>query len=215
MDLGYRDYIAARFLLKNRFIIQGLTLASTAIEKYLKSLIVFTSKEKERYSYHLNNLEKLKNILSKNNCDIIKEFDPVFLSILERIYKIRYYDKLEDPITIGFFINQFIGELDNTVEILERFVMKIQNDKASISSYWRAIENKDPHLYENNFILSKQNKKDFMEQPDDGFSIHIYVSSAVYRENIVKGKDISNKYEGCLSTFTEFQPNWSIPNNQQ
>ena len=48
MDLGYRDYIAARFLLNNKFIIQGLTLASTALEKYLKSLIVLTSKEKEK-----------------------------------------------------------------------------------------------------------------------------------------------------------------------
>lgn len=46
LDLGYRDYIAARFLLNNKFIIQGLTLASTALEKYLKSLIVLTSKEK-------------------------------------------------------------------------------------------------------------------------------------------------------------------------
>ena len=32
IDVGYRDYIAARFLLNNRFTVQGLTLASTAIE---------------------------------------------------------------------------------------------------------------------------------------------------------------------------------------
>jgi hypothetical protein len=57
MDLGYRDYIGARFLLNNKFIIQGLTLASTALEKYLKSLIVLTSKEKEKYNYHLDNIE--------------------------------------------------------------------------------------------------------------------------------------------------------------
>ena len=47
MDLGYRDYVAARFLLNNHLIIQGLTLASTAVEKYLKALIVYNLKERE------------------------------------------------------------------------------------------------------------------------------------------------------------------------
>jgi HEPN domain-containing protein len=55
-DLGYRDYIGARFLLNNEFVIQGLTLASTAVEKYLKALIVLVSKEKEKYNYHFDNL---------------------------------------------------------------------------------------------------------------------------------------------------------------
>src|SRR6188474_1578669 len=91
VDLGYRDYIAARFLLNNEFIIQGLTLASTAVEKYLKALIIFTSKKKEKYNYHLDNFSKLKTILDKNYHDVTKRFDPVFLSILEKAYKIRYY----------------------------------------------------------------------------------------------------------------------------
>ena len=55
IDLGYRDYIAARFLLNNHFIVQGLTLASTAVEKYLKAVIVFNLEEKQRYNYHCAN----------------------------------------------------------------------------------------------------------------------------------------------------------------
>jgi len=211
IGLGYRDYIAARFLLNNRFIIQGITLASTAIEKYLKSLIVFTSKEKEKYRYHFDNLEKLKSILSKNNHDVTEKFDPVFLNILEKAYKVRYYDKIEEPILIGFYINQFIGELDDTIHLMEAFVIRTQKNE---TPYRRAIENKDPHLYENNFVLNKQNKKDYMEKPDDGFSIYISAVSSVHSETIVNRKNISNKYEGRLSTFTEFQPNWSIINNQ-
>lgn len=49
-ELAYRDYIAARFLLNNHFIVQGLTLASTAVEKYLKAVIAFNLQEKEWYS---------------------------------------------------------------------------------------------------------------------------------------------------------------------
>ncbi|WP_281989919.1 hypothetical protein [Aquimarina aggregata] len=78
IDLGYRDYIAARFLLNNHLIIQGLTLASTSVEKYLKALIVFNLKEKQKYFYHLDRFELLKNLLSKVNNDITVEFAPVF-----------------------------------------------------------------------------------------------------------------------------------------
>lgn len=204
VDLGYRDYIAARFLLNNEFVVQGLTLASTAIEKYLKALIVFTSKEKEKYYYHFDNLIKLKDILDKNHHDVTKEFDPVFLDILVKAYKIRYYDKLEEPIKIGFFLNQFIGELDDTIHSLET------SDTPGIL-YGRAIQNRDPNLYQNNFILNKQEKKDFMERPDTAFAIHIQIGSSSHMENKVVGRDIVNKYEGRLAIFTNpFEPNWFI-----
>ena len=204
IDLGYRDYIAARFLLNNEFIIQGLTLASSAVEKYLKALIVFTSKEKERYNYHFDNLIKLKTILAKNHQDVTEKFDPIFLSILEKAYKIRYYDKLKKPIEIGLFLNQFIGELDSTIHFLET------SDTPGLL-YREAIQNKDPNLYQNNFILNKQDKKDFMERPDTAFAIHIQIGSSSSRENKVVGRDVVNKYEGRLAIFTDpFEPNWFV-----
>lgn len=211
IDLGYRDYIAARFLLNNHFVIQGLTLASTAVEKYLKSLIVLTSKEEVKYYYHLDNLKKLKNILSKNNIDITNKFDPVFLNVLEKAFKIRYYDKINEPITIAIFINQFIGELDYTIDFMETFVLNTQN---SITPYRTAIKEKDRHLYKNNYILNKENKKDFMEKPDEGFSIQISTSSALHTEKTIKSKGIINKYEGKISIFKDFQSDWSDLNYQ-
>lgn len=200
VDLGYRDYVAARFLLNNEFTIQGLTLASTAVEKYLKALIVFTLKEKEKYNYHLDNFIKLKTILAKNDQDVTEKFDPVFLSILENAYKIRYYDKLKKPIKIGFFLNQFIGELDNTIHSLET------SDTPGLL-YKKAIQNRDSNLYQNNFILNKQDKKEFMERPDTAFAIHIQIGSSTTRETNVVGRDIVNKYEGRLAIFTNsFEP---------
>jgi len=209
VDLGYRDYIAARFLLNNEFIIQGLTLASTAVEKYLKALIVFTSREKERYHYHFDNLIKLKNILDKNYHDVTKKFDPVFINILEKAYKIRYYDKLEEAIKIGFFLNQFLGELDSTIHYLEK-------THTPGLLYSQAIKNKDPHLYQNNFILNKQDKKAYMEQPDTAFAIHIQIGSISHRESRVVGREVINTYEGRLAIFTDpFEPNWSTSPSAQ
>jgi hypothetical protein len=204
MDLGYRDYIAARLLLNNHLIIQGLTLASTAVEKYLKAIIVFNLKERERINFHFDRFEELKNLLVKVNNDVTEEFDPVFLEILENAFKIRYYDRIKKPIFMGFFINQLIGELDYTIDFIERFIANTQNGGESMSAYNRAIRNNDSNLYENNFILSKENKKDFMEKPDVGFSIHLQIGSIVQEEKIVKGGSTRNKYEGQISKFTEF-----------
>jgi len=204
VDLAYRDYIAARFLLNNEFVIQGLTLASTAVEKYLKAIIELTSKKKEWYNFHLDKVEELQELLAKNYKDITQDFDPVFLDILVKIYKIRYYDKIKEPIMIGFYLNQFIGTLDETIHLLEKLIQ----DK---TPYKRAVESKDPNLYENNFVLNKKNKKEFMEKPDTGFSVRINIGSVAHGETTVKGKNISNKYEGRMATFTDFQLNWEIP----
>ena len=204
VDLGYRDYIAARFLLNNEFIVQGLTLASTAVEKYLKALIVFTSKENENYYYHFDRFHKLKAILDKCHFDVTKKFDPVFLSILEKAFQIRYYDKLKGPIKISFFLNQFIGELDSTIHFLETY------DTPGLL-YRGAIRNEDPHLFQNNYILNKQDKKEFMERPDTAFSIYIETGSSSHRENHVVGRDVVNKYEGRLAIFTDpFELNWFV-----
>jgi hypothetical protein len=210
IDLAYRDYIAARFLLNNEFVIQGLTLASTAIEKYLKAIIVYNSIEKKNYHYHFDNLEKLKNALL-NIYDITEKFDPVFLSILEKAYKIRYYDNLKDQIEIGIYLNQFIGELDATILDLETFIMKTQKSNIRFTKFWRAIDNSDPNLYKNNFLLNKQEKKEFMEKPGLAFSIHIEAgTSEIGFENTVMCREIAVKYDGHLATFDEFQEKWEL-----
>ncbi|MCQ0113131.1 hypothetical protein, partial [Zhouia amylolytica] len=118
-----------------------------------------------------------------------------------------YYDRIEKPIFIGFYLNQFIGELDYTIDYMERFIANSQSGGESMSAYNRAIKNNDLHLYENNFILRKENKNDFMEKPDIGFSIRLRMGSVVQEEKIVKGRSTKNKYEGQISKFTEFNQN--------
>lgn len=209
-DLAYRDYIAARFLLNNEFVLQGLNLASTSVEKYLKSIIVFHSTENKNYRYHFDNIEKLKNVLS-NIYDITAKFDPVFLSVLQKAYKIRYYDHLKEPILIGIYLNQFIGELDATIYELETFIMKTQNNNSRFTNYWRAIDKKDPNLFINNYLLNQQDKKEFMESPGFAFSIHIQAgTSAIGFEKTVRSKEIATKYNGHLTTFDEFQEGWYV-----
>lgn len=213
MDLGYRDYIAARLLLNNHLIIQGLTLASTSVEKYLKAIIVFNLKKKEKYHFHLDRFESLEKLLINVKSNVTIKFDPVFLDILKNAFRIRYYDRIEKPIFMGFYINQLIGELDYMIDFMERFISNSQNGEKIMSAYFKAIENNDSHLYKNNFILKMENKKDFMERPDIGFSIYIRMGPVVQEERIVKGGSTQNKYEGQISKFAEFNEILFLNNN--
>lgn len=208
IDLAYRDYIGARFLLNNQLVLQGLSLASTAVEKYLKSIIVFNLKKTEWYNYHFDRFEKLKELLLKVEFKIIEDFDPVFLDVLEKAFKIRYYDGLKDEIEIGFFLNQFIGELDTVVNRLETYITQTQNSGIKFSSYWRAIEKKDSKLYDENFVLNGIDKKTFMEKPSYAFSIHIRPGSVNSSESICLSEKIAVRYDGRLAVFDEFLPKW-------
>jgi hypothetical protein len=215
IDLGFRDYIAARFLLNNQFIIQGLTLASTAVEKYLKSLLLFNLSERELYNYHFDRIGRLQDLLDKHYFDVTEEFDPIFLSILEKAFKIRYYDGLKQPMEFGFYLNQFIGELDNTINLFETSLGP-DISLNSITPYKRAVQSKDQHLFENNYVLTGQDKKTFMEKQTIAFSIHIYISSSTHTERPVVGTDIiPPKYEGQLSIFSDFQPKWFVDKSEQ
>ena len=215
VDLGYRDYIAARLLLNNHLLIQGLTLASTAVEKYLKAIIVFNLKKKEKCLFHLDRFKSLKKLLNKVNNDVTVEFDSVFLNILQDAFRIRYYDKINDPIFMGFYINQFIGELDYSIDFIERFISNSQNNGKSMSKYFSAIKNNDAHLYENNYVLRKENKKEFMERTDIGFSIYINTGPEYHEEKIVKGGSTQKEYNGQISKFTDFNEISLLKNNSR
>lgn len=133
---------------------------------------------------------------------------PVFLSILEKAFKIRYYDGLKQPMEFGFYLNQFIGELDNTINLLETSLGP-DISLNYITPYKRAVRSKDQYLFENNYVLTGQDKKTFMEKPTTAFSIHIYISSSTHIEQPVVGTHIIPPvYEGQLSIFSDFQPNW-------
>ncbi len=201
LTLGYKDYRVARFLLNNvnnDYVIQGLTFASTSVEKYIKVLLFLNGKTKREINVHLNKLEHLKKALSSCYYDITQKIDERFLEILGKVYEIRYYDDIKKPITIGLFLNQFIGELDFAINLFETVVIKdIKDEKGSIikTLYHRDIENKHKDLFENNYILNGISKKEHMEKEDTGFAIYIDPKSLAFGEINILGKGIKNDYQ--------------------
>lgn len=199
LSLGYKDYIASRVLLNNNYPMQGLTLASSAVEKYLKVILALHGKTKKEMGVHLDRWDKLKISITECYTDISKFLDERFLILLGKAYQARYYDNLSAPITISFFYNQLIGELDYTIDFIEKMVFLKNADGSALKSpYQRAFEDHNADLYHNNYLLNGIVKKDFMESTDTGFAVYID-SNNIHQELVIKGTDIKNPYTGTIS----------------
>jgi len=211
ISLGYDDYIAARYLIHGGYILQGVTLASSSVEKYLKAILAMYGKEKKDMGVHLNKIEKIKKLLADCYYDITEKIDSRFLKILGDAYNIRYYDDLKETVTIGFFINQFIGELDYTINLIETKVIEgvhDSNGKSISTAYKRDIEEKNVDLFLNNYILSGITKKEHMEKVDNGFGIFINPDYIISGNILVQAKNIYNSYDDGKITIIkmDFKP---------
>jgi hypothetical protein len=201
LQLGFNDYIAARHLINSKYILQGVTLASTALEKYLKVILVSKGKTKKDIGVHLDKIDKLKKHLDECYTDFTNKIDERFLQILGKAYKVRYYDDIKDPITIGFFTKQFLCELDYTIALFENVIYKdVKDEKGNqiLTLYKRNVQERNPDLVLNNYLFSGMTKKDFMEQVDEGFCI--YINPHRWDGNIlVEGRGIKNTYNGRIT----------------
>src|SRR5580704_13560665 len=85
---AYDDYIASRFLLNNGYNMQGAILASTAIEKYLKAMLVCIGVDLNKIKVHLDKFEKLKSYFDNTEyADLFtNHFDRAFFEIVSKVY---------------------------------------------------------------------------------------------------------------------------------
>jgi hypothetical protein len=199
LSLGYNDYIAARVLLNKHYPLQGLTLASSAIEKYFKVILALHGNTKKDMGVHLDRLDKLKALLIASYSDITVHFDERFLNLLAKAYKARYYDNLSSPLMIGFFVNQVLCELDFIVNFFDNLIKLTDSKGEAIkSAYKRASENKAVDLITNNYLFLEISKKEFMERPDKGFGVYIDSING-FKEFEIEGTGVKNQYNGTIA----------------
>lgn len=104
-DLADNDYIASRTLLRKGFLVQGVILANSSIEKYLKTIcrienIPFKNRGQDAHKI-LNLYQTILNIDSKLS------LNQSYLEILTKSYELRYPDRLE--IEYNLALNQIKG----------------------------------------------------------------------------------------------------------
>lgn len=200
LRMAYKDYIAARVLLNRGYTLQGVIIASTAIEKYFKATLTLFSDKPA--NVHMDRFELIKKAIEDIGFGVlIEKIDPLFIEILGKAYRLRYYDNVTEPITIGFFKNQFIGELDGTIELFER-LFTITNGDANeqiltpLKQDYNVSQN--PDLSENNWVTTKEkNKKLFMETNCIGFAVYVHPDN-VFEEIEVSSIAMNIPYNGSM-----------------
>lgn len=211
LSLGYRDYIASRFLLNNDYILQGTLLASSAVEKYLKAGLAINGKRVKKF--HLDSLGQFKSLYSQTPYHTMFDvLDPIFLDILGKAYRYRYYDEttITKPDTIGFLVNQFLGTLDFTMLKLDSlFIITKEKDGVTTSQdtqLKRAAKSGLPDLLLNNYVLNKIDKTEFMNKKSKAFGL--YITPLNFGEEIeIIGRDVVGLYEGKMWTIkVSFKP---------
>lgn len=197
IQTAYNDYIAARVLLNKNHTLQGVILASTAIEKYFKALIVAHSGK--IIPVHFDRFDRIKQAVEEIGCSVlIDTMDPRFIEILTKAYPLRYYDNIRSPISIGFFKNQFLCELDQAIHCFDR-TLTPTNDKESILSPLKLdVQNKNPDLFENNWLTQNPtDKKKFMETDCVAFAIYLH-PEYLFNGVKVSSEKVMIPYEGSM-----------------
>lgn len=156
---GYLDYVAARLLLLNGLEIQGLILASTCMEKYLKAVLATTGKKTK---VHLDS-EGFVEILQKNGCDVLAYISGSFLDYLGRAYPLRYVEIDSGPASTAIEQRKLLAELDYSVSKFESSLTAQVNGVIKKSHYALAVEAHDPKVWSDNHVLEGTSKSDFVE----------------------------------------------------
>lgn len=162
------DYIAARLLLEKDLITQGVILANTAIEKYLKSLLVLLGKEWPKGSKG-HNTNKLFNLVSRDIKGI--SLNKEFINLLHKAYKLRYPDTLKPGYNIVLSKYKILVELDYSVFEIRKGFKFTSNNPNSITSFDQ-LKN-SPQLTNNNCYYGSSNRAEVFQQKTKNYELRV------------------------------------------
>lgn len=157
LNLGFKDYIAARVLLNANLLLQGAVLASASIEKYFKAIIAFRGNISRG---HLG--VKLFNSVKNFDPKLYTSLNESFLLFLQRCYKLRYFDDIVTDFSLAIVSRPVLAELDYTVSKIEKRFVFSNSKGPLIREYNMAVNSKNPLLYLNNYILNNIDKNTFI-----------------------------------------------------
>jgi hypothetical protein len=183
LELGYYDYVAARVLLINNLHIQGLTLASTCIEKYLKAVLAVHNKTCKT---HLDEPEFLE-VFDQQGIDI-SYISKSFLDYLGRSYKFRYIEPTSPPASAVVEPLKLLAELDYSVSVFEGSF----SDRLVESPYRLAVQSNDERVWQKNYVLNKIDKTEFVSTPCDMYATIIAPMTEIAKLTAHKFKSKNN-----------------------
>ena len=158
INLGFKDYIAARVLINNGLLIQGATLASTSIEKYFKAILTLNKITSKK---HLNN--ELCTKLRQIDSDLYNTFSESFLNFLIKCYKLRYIDDAPNEFSLVIIQYPLLAELDFTISKIEKKLNIFKDGKKLELGYRQVWNAKTSEFTKDNYIFLGISKGNFIE----------------------------------------------------
>jgi len=156
------DYLAARYLLLERMVVQGCILANTAIEKYLKALYAYLEIPIPR-SHAVQALHREVTAAGK----ITLGLNVAFLKLLQKAYGLRYPDDLPDDFNIALNQMKVLAELDRTVSAITKCFPFREGTTDFVLA--RAAKAGDQRYLARNVVLNPEQASDFFTSNSQSF----------------------------------------------
>lgn len=171
LNLGLKDYVAARLLLNSGLCLQGAILGSTAVEKHFKAILAIRG-EKALGHLQAAHFNSVKNYLP----EMYSKLNPSFLLFLQQCYKLRYLDQLPQHFNLKIGAMKSLAELDFTVDTIQAHInVHRENGEEIVTPYRSTILTPTSlshrHMLENNFLIQGVEKADFLKKREIWFSI--------------------------------------------
>jgi hypothetical protein len=170
-----QDYLAARDLLLHELIAQGCGLATTAIEKYLKTVLLMKSIGFPRGNRGHNVVLLYEKLVSSG---IELGLNLEFLTLLVKAYGLRYPDDLKPGFNIVLEQTKVIAELDTTVhKIRKGFQFKQQNGNRPMTLE-ALVEAKNEQLLDRNCVIGSTSRRDLFLGPTHVYELRVLPNGA-------------------------------------
>jgi HEPN domain-containing protein len=153
------DYLAARKLLMDGLLVQGASLANTAVEKYLKALLTLYGEKVVRIH---SPLEIYKKVKEQGHS---LQLDESFLELLGKSYEMRYPDDIDDGYNLVLSQALLLDALDQTVKAIADRVTIKNLDGVIKRKLDLMVEQRMPQLFSMNTALGSITKDALLRQP--------------------------------------------------
>jgi hypothetical protein len=186
LKLGYRDYIGARSLLFAGLPLQGAQFASTAVEKYLKTVMAMRGNSTKG---HLG--RAIINSIAQYEPSLIGALNPSFLELLIRCYTLRYEESLTPGFNLALASTSLLAELDYSIATIQkRFTFTRAGGERLQTPYEFAESRQDPRLTGQNYLFMGLQKHAFVEaNPPHCYELRVDNTRGILEAEYIAEKD--------------------------
>lgn len=168
LDLAQDDYIAARLLLRTGLLPQGVAVAATAVEKYLKAALAVKGYYSKKHldSGLIQSIEKLFP-------DLSNALNQDFLKYLKRGFMLRYATVDSDGFAI--VLNQYrtLITLDETILKIDSGFLLKQGGSEIDTPLRQSIKSNDPSVLEDNVPLGGITFSALSQRPNKMYELKV------------------------------------------